>query len=85
MTRSTTSSSRMKLKIDQAGAVRAVYSDKLPGLALGPMEMTRASNVEFDHARQEWEARTPGGELIAQGKNRDEVIRQEVKVIESRL
>lgn len=84
-TRSTTSSSKMKLKINQAGEVRAVYSDRLPGLALGPMEMTRASNVEFNHTTQEWEAHTPEGELIAKGQNRNAVISQEVKVIESRL
>ena len=75
----------MKLKIETGGAVRAVYSDRLSGLALGPMEVSRASNVEFNHATQEWEAHTPGGELIAQGKNRDEVIKREVAVIESRL
>lgn len=75
----------MKLKIQPSGNVRAVYSDKLSGLALGPMEVTRASNVEFNHATQEWEATTPAGELIASGVSRDAVIQQEVKVIENRL
>ena len=75
----------MTLKIDAEGNVHAVYSDKLRGLNLGNMEMTRASNVEFNAETQEWEARTPTGELIAKGPNRDEVIKEEVKLIELRL
>jgi hypothetical protein len=49
------------------------------------MEVKRASNVEFNEANQEWEARTPDGDLIAHGVRRDAVIREEVRVIESRL
>ena len=75
----------MKLKIDGAGVVSAVYSDVLPKLNLGHMEVQRASNVEFNHAAQEWEARTPADELIAHGTSRDDVIKEEVRVIESRL
>lgn len=74
----------MKLVVG-GGWVQAVYGDRLRDLALGPLEVTRASNVEFNHELQQWEARTPTGELIASGPNRDEVIREEVKVIESRL
>ena len=75
----------MKLKIDSTGKVSAVYSDVLPKLSLGDMEVTRASNVEFNHTTQEWEARTPADELIAHGTSRDAVIREEVRVIETRL
>jgi hypothetical protein len=75
----------MKLKIDGTGAVRAVYADVLPTFNLGSMEVTRASNVEFNHESQEWEARTPENELIAHGTSRDAVIQEEVRVIESRL
>ena len=75
----------MKLKIDSTGKVGAVYSDVLPKLGLGDMEVKRASNVEFNHGTQEWEARTPDNELIAHGTSRDEVIREEVRIIEARL
>jgi len=75
----------MKLVVDNDGAVRAVYNDTLTALNLGPMEVKRASNVEFNEANQEWEARTPDGDLIAHGVSRDAVIQQEIKVIESRL
>ena len=76
---------RMKLKIDSAGDVHAVYSDKLRELHLGSMTVKRASNVEFEPTSQLWEAHTPEGELIAKGPNRDEVIKEEVRIIESRL
>ena len=70
----------------QNGVVSTVYSDMLPKLNLGDMVVKRASNVEYDHAKREWEARIPEtNELIAHGTNRDQVIQQEVAVIEQRL
>ena len=75
----------MKIVVDTEGTASAVYSDKLKEMNLGLMEVTRASNVEFNHANQEWEATTPGGEKIASGPDRDKVIADEVRIIESRL
>ena len=75
----------MKLKIELGGIVHAVYSDKIRSMNLGEMEVTRASNVEFDKKSQNWKAETPQGEIIAFGPNRDDVIKEEVRVIESRL
>ena len=75
----------MKLVVDKHGTVSAVYSDKLREMNLGPMTVTRASNVEFNQSSQEWEATTPGGEKIASGPDRDKVIQEEVRIIESRL
>jgi hypothetical protein len=76
----------MKMFIDKQGTVHAVYSDLLADLPLGEKKVVRASNVEFNEFTQDWEARLPfTGEIIASGKHRDEVIRQEVAVIESRL
>jgi hypothetical protein len=76
----------VKIKIDQQGQVHAVYSDKLRGLGLGELHVERASDVEFNHESDEWEARVrTTGELIAHGPNRDDVIKEEVRVLESRL
>jgi hypothetical protein len=75
----------MKIIVEADGTVRAVYSDKIKRMNLGNLEVTRASNVEFNEATQEWEAITPGGEKIASGPDRDDVIKQEVRIIESRL
>ena len=75
----------MKLVIAPGGIVNAVYSDKIRNMKLGDMRMKRASNVEFNEKNQLWEAHTPDGELIASGPNRDDVIKEEVRIIESRL
>jgi len=75
----------MRVVIDTGGVVKAVYSDRLKNMNIGPMSVTRASNVEFNEKTQLWEAITPEGELIAQGPNRDDVIQAEVAEIESRL
>lgn len=75
----------MRIRVDPDGTVRAVYSDKIKEMNLGPLQVARASNVEFNTIDQQWEARTPAGECIASGPNRDQVIAAEVRVIEARL
>ena len=75
----------MRIKVAPDGTINAVYSDQLRHMGLGEMQVSRASNVEFNHDEQQWEARTPEGELLASGLDRDAVIKQEVAVIESRL
>jgi hypothetical protein len=75
----------MRAVVDPDGTIRAVYSDKIKNMNLGKLQVTRASNVEFNEAKQLWEATTPGGELIASGPDRDLVIQEEIKIIESRL
>jgi hypothetical protein len=75
----------MRLRVETDGTIKAVYSDKIKNMNLGRMQVIRASNVEFNETSQEWEAKTPTGELIAHGPNRDKVIEEEVRVIEARL
>ena len=62
-----------------------VYSDKFSCIAraLGALEITRATDVEFNPASQQWEARLRHTvRIIATGPNRAEVIAQEVKFLE---
>ena len=75
----------MRIIVEQDGSVRAVYSDIIKNMNLGKLEVQRASNVEFNGINQLWEATLPGGELIASGPSRDQVIKDEVKYIEQRL
>ena len=66
----------------------AVYDDRWAVLfqALGPVEITRASEVEWDDATQEWVAtHKETGAVIARGKNRAEVIKKEISWLEERL
>ena len=75
----------MRIAIAKDGSITAVYSDLLRKLNLGKMQVTRASNVEFNTNKQEWEAKTLLGEVIASGRERNTVIEKEIQVIESRL
>jgi hypothetical protein len=75
----------MKFKIRTDGSVVAVYNDVLPKLQLGSMHVVRASNVEFDPGPQDWVAVDHSGTEIARGKDRTEVIKEEVRVIERQI
>lgn len=49
----------------------------------GPRQVRRASDVEFDHATQEWYAVLNNGVEIARHPSRDFVLAEERRVIES--
>jgi hypothetical protein len=72
----------MKLVIDVDGDVHGVYSDSLSKLNLGTLHVDRASHVEFCYSSQEWLAYTDYNKIIASGKNRDDVIKEEIRIIE---
>lgn len=77
---------RLVLRIQPGGDIKAVYNDALARMGLGPISVERASNVEFDSTTQEWVAtRAIGGMELARGPSRDEVIRQEVQVLQDEL
>jgi len=70
------------------GVASGVYDDRLLGLyeALGVPVIRRASDVEFDHDRRCWVARSASdGAIIATGRNRAEVIAAEVEFLERGL
>jgi hypothetical protein len=76
----------------RGGQVTAVYDDRFMPLfkALGDIEIQRASNVEFDG--QWWVAFRPnkgekafGNQILAEGPNRNEVIKQEVEFLEKEM
>jgi hypothetical protein len=68
--------------------VKAVYDDRLRPIleALGELHIERATDVEFEESSGDWVAthRATGVE-IARGKNRTEVLQQEVRWLEEEL
>lgn len=77
-----------KLIIGKDGTARMVYSDKWAPIAraLGALEITRATDITWDYAAQEFIATDrQTGAIIARGTNRADVIAQEVKFLERRL
>lgn len=71
------------------GALKGVYDDKWRVFfeSFGmPLNIKRASEVEFDESTQEWYAKyLATGEEIARGSNRAEVIRLEVEWLEQHV
>ena len=68
--------------------VTAVYSDRLRSFleSLGELHIERATDVEFDSTSGDWVAiyRATGQE-IGRGKNREDVLSQEVKFLHKEL
>ena len=65
--------------------LRTVYDDRWFSIfsAIGQVTISRASEVEYNHATRQWEARHAAtGEIIARGDNRAAVIADEVKWLE---
>ena len=62
-----------------------LHTDAVPLGRFGPREVTRASDVEFDHTKQEWYAALMDGQEIARHPTRDAVLAQERTVIEDML
>lgn len=70
------------------GLAVGVYSDRWRPIleALGAMQVTRASEVEYEPESGDWVATLPGTTTeIARGRNRADVIAAEVAYLEDRL
>lgn len=70
-----------------AGVATGVYDDRLRPIfeALGVLSVKRASEVEYEEETGDWVARLlMDGREIGRGKNRADVIKQEVEFLEGR-
>ena len=64
--------------IDKSGNISGLADDVIDRLnSLGKKEVSRVSNVEFDHATQAWVATDLVGQTIATSPIRSEVIDME--------
>lgn len=74
-----------KIRINQSGIATGVYDDRLIPIyrALGVPVINRASEVEYDQAKQVWIAKdVHSGAVLAIDENRAECIKQEVQALE---
>ena len=69
------------LEIDEKGNVYTLYTDEIDLYAIGEVcNVVKASNVEFNQARQEWEVTKVGSSLVLySNKNRDAAINWEIE------
>lgn len=52
------------LKFDPAGNGHCLFTEAIDLSSLGALEIVRASSIEFNNQAQEWEVRSPEGELL---------------------
>lgn len=72
--------------IDPSGVVRGLYTDNVDLLTLGPLRVTRASEVEFDPVRQGWVVMIlDSGERLGPFARRDRAIEAEIDLLTARL
>lgn len=72
--------------IDLEGHVSGLsdtFFDKLRNL--GQKQVERVSEIEFNHTRQEWEARTSAGLLIGAHKERGKLIELEREYLNAQI
>jgi hypothetical protein len=75
----------MKIKIEKNGTLRCVYSDEIDLRTIGRLTVTRASTVEFNPDSQQWNARLTDGTHVGNFESRQDAIKKEIVVLESRL
>jgi hypothetical protein len=78
-----------KTKIRFAGdgsGFTAVYSDIIPKLGLGDLQISRISDVDYDHSRRLWIAkRKDTGEVLCESISREHCVKEEVRILNSQL
>jgi len=58
------------LKFDTSGAGHCLYSELIDLNRLGSLKVRRASNIEFNASRQEWEVRNRSGRVLHSNPSR---------------
>ena len=77
---------KKRIFIDRHGNVKALCDNVLENIpGLGPREIHRAADVEFNNTLQVWEIITPDGKVIGSHARRDEAIKLEVKLMNERI
>jgi hypothetical protein len=58
------------IKFDPQGTVHCLYTEAVDLSSIGPLQIARASNIEFNQASQLWEVRVPEGQLLFSNPSR---------------
>jgi hypothetical protein len=77
---------KIKIKVTPDGTVRCLHTDAIDLRRLGRLEVTRASNVEFDNRTQHWTVSLPDGTVLCDDFiRRDDALAWERDYFEQRL
>jgi hypothetical protein len=69
--------SRTVLRFDLLGHGHCLFTEAIDLSALGTLEMTRASRIEFNQHTQQWEVRSVHGELLFRHRSRQACLQWE--------
>ena len=58
------------LKFDSSGAGHCLYSELIDLRLVGPLDIQRAANIEFNPAIQQWEVRDRDGQILHSHRSR---------------
>ena len=58
------------IKFDKQGTGHCLYTEAVDLSSIGPLKIARASSIEFNQADQQWEVRSPEGQLLFQSRSR---------------
>jgi hypothetical protein len=61
------------------GTAQCLYSDAIPLQSIGQLEMTRASTIEFNASKQEWEVGNMNNQLLYSHASRTACLEWEQK------
>lgn len=77
---------KKRIFIDSLGNVKALCDNVLENIpGLGPKEIHRAADVEFNNTLQVWEIITPDGKVIGSHSRRDKAIELEIQLMNGKL
>jgi hypothetical protein len=75
----------VQIDIRPDGTVHCLYTDAIDLQAFGKVQVTRASNVEFEEGPQLWVARLPDGRAIGAARSRADCLKLEVAYLQERM
>ena len=58
------------LTFDPAGNARCLYTEAVDLNSIGPLEIRRASNIEFNNQSQQWEVKDLDGKILFSNPSR---------------
>ena len=58
------------IKFDPQGTGHCLYTEAVDLSSIGPLQIARASSIEFNQKTQHWEVRDPEGKLLYQSQSR---------------
>jgi hypothetical protein len=74
-----------KVFIRPDGTIEGLHTDIVPLQTLGRLNVTRATNVEFDSERQQWVVSLPNGTELYSHPNREVALKWEREYCENAL